>query len=62
MKVLIVPSGGEATHIAVLAQVSSILGEHLSSPCPADERERGFHREVCRLTPLPLVGRAGKHC
>lgn len=36
MKVLIVPSGGEATHIAVLAQVSSILGEHLSSPCPAD--------------------------
>ena len=60
MKVLIVPSGGEATHIAVLAQVSSILGEHPSSPCPADERETGFHRKMCRLTPLPLGRRAGK--
>lgn len=59
---LIVASGGEATHIAVLAQVSSILREHPSSPCPADERERGFHRKVCRLTPLPLGRRAGKPC
>lgn len=62
MKVLIVPLGGEATRIAVLAQVSSILGEHLSFPCPADEREKGFRRKVCRLTPLPLGRRAGKPC
>lgn len=59
---LIVPSGGEATHTAVLAQISSILGEHLSSPCPADEIERSFHREPYRLTRLPLGRRAGKPC
>lgn len=62
MTVLIVPSGGEATCFAVLAWVSSILGEQLSSPCPADEMEKGFYREVCRLTPTPLGRRAGKPC
>jgi len=62
VKVLMVPSGREATRIAVLAQVSSVLGKYLSSPCPADVRERGFHRKACRLTPLLLGRRAGKPC
>lgn len=45
-----------------LAQVSHILGEHPSSTCPAYERERGFDRRACRLTPLLLGRRAGKLC
>lgn len=39
--------------MAVLAQVSSVLGEHLSSP---------FHREAYGLTCLPLGRIAGKPC
>lgn len=46
MKVLIVPSGREATRIAMLAQVSSVLGEHLTSPCQ-QMRGRGASTGKC---------------
>lgn len=50
MKVPIVPSV-QATN-AVLVQVYSVRGPPVIPLCPPDESERGFQRNVWRLTPL----------
>lgn len=50
MKVPIVPS--VRPHILLCWSRSILFRDHLSSPCPRDERERGFQRNVRRLTPL----------